>query len=178
MTTSTSPYNFYDQPSSSFWELYHRYRPVYPNELFEFIFDYHNKHSKGTSIAIDYGSGPGTVIPQLLTQFEKVIGVDLNTGQIEQGKKLLQEKYGQDRVEMHVSAAEDCKFLPKADLIVAAEAVHWFDAERWIAEAGRLLTKGGTLAFWQYPAYCVVLSDNDGEANKCLTMLYHSGESF
>lgn len=37
-----------------------------------------------------------------------------------------------------------------ADLIVAAQAAHWFDWQAFIAGAGRILRPGGILAIWSY----------------------------
>jgi SAM-dependent methyltransferase len=42
-----------------------------------------------------------------------------------------------------------------ADLITVAQALHWFDIERFFGEAQRVLAPGGVLAVWSY-ALCTV----------------------
>src|SRR5262245_62235193 len=37
-----------------------------------------------------------------------------------------------------------------ADLVTVAQAAHWFDWPRFVAETGRVLRPGGVLAFWTY----------------------------
>ena len=147
------------------WDQYHQFRPAYPKELFEIIFSYHEKNANKTandqwSLAADFGSGPGTIIPNLLERFKKVHGSDLNERQIKLGKNALQEKYGKDRVEMHVGAAGECDWIKdgSADIITSAEAVQWFDSNLWIEESFRKLKHGGTLAFWYYSPNCTIIS--------------------
>lgn len=54
------------------WQKYHDVRPAYPKQLFDLIFDYHRKHSSSFKLAADFGSGPGTIVPDLLRAFERV----------------------------------------------------------------------------------------------------------
>lgn len=169
--------NFYAK-DMDFWKRYHHHRPAYPEKLFDILFDYHAQHSEAAwQLAIDYGSGPGTIIPNLLTRFHKVIGTDMNVEQIEGGRAFLQEVHGVDRVDMQVGAAGQCDWLQSqsADLVIAAEAVHWFDVEQWTAEAGRVLKPGGTLAFWFYPPQCVFTSTTD-KAQDYLEQLFYERE--
>ena len=50
------------------------------------------------------------------------------------------------------SSAESLTFLENetVDLVVAGQAAHWFDTPVLFPEMGRILRKGGTLAFWAY----------------------------
>lgn len=146
------------------WDQYHQFRPAYPKELFEIIFTYHERNAIAdndhASLAADFGSGPGTIIPNLLEKFKKVHGSDLNERQIKLGKIALQEKFGKERVEMHVGAAGKCDWIEdgKADLFTSAEAVQWFDSDLWVKEASKKLKPGGTLAFWYYSPNCTIIS--------------------
>lgn len=147
------------------WDQYHQFRPAYPKELFEIIFAYHNKNASQKdgpewSLAADFGSGPGTILPDLLVKFQKAHGSDLNERQIKLGKKTLEEKYGEDRIKMHVGAAGKCDWIQDgtADIFTSAEAVQWFDSNQWIQEASQKLKQGGTLAFWYYSPNCTIIS--------------------
>lgn len=183
MTSSNPDINFYNK-STSFWDLYHQCRPTYPDELYEIIFNFHNtkNHKNNNSshdLAIDYGTGPGTIIPHLLSHFQRVIGLDLNSDQIAMGKQLLQDRFGQDRVDMQVGTAGNCDWLESesADMIIAAEAVHWFDVESWTMETGRILKSGGTFACIYYSPYCVIIGASK-KVEELLTSILHSCESY
>jgi SAM-dependent methyltransferase len=55
---------------------------------------------------------------------------------------------------VRVAPAEDSG-LPDAaaDLVVVAQALHWFDRTRFYAEAERVLRPGGLLAVWSYARF-------------------------
>lgn len=59
-----------------------------------------------------------------------------------------------------MAAAEDSgQANDSIDLITVAQALHWFDVERFFAEVCRVLRPGGVLAIWSYertslPAEC------------------------
>lgn len=55
------------------WSKYHQVRPVYPSSLFDLIFEYHRKKPAARfDLAADFGSGPGTIVPELLRAFKRV----------------------------------------------------------------------------------------------------------
>jgi SAM-dependent methyltransferase len=51
------------------------------------------------------------------------------------------------------------------DLVCVAQALHWFDLERFHAEVRRVLKPGGVVAFWSY-ADCQVDADVDAQKNR------------
>ena len=57
-----------------------------------------------------------------------------------------------------VASAESLPFLQdeSVDMVVAAQAAHWFDYPKLFPELKRVLRKGGTIAFWGYKdhVYC------------------------
>jgi len=54
------------------------------------------------------------------------------------------------------------------DLVIAAEAVHWFDCERWLEGVGKMLRPGGTLALIQYS-----FDELDDEEASAIWQSYH-----
>ncbi len=59
------------------------------------------------------------------------------------------------RFEFVNSNAEDLSFLAPStvDLLVAAQAAHWFDYSRLWPELDRVLRPSGTVAFWVYSEF-------------------------
>lgn len=55
-------------------------------------------------------------------------------------------------VEFRDASCEDMPFLEMdgVDIVVAGQAAHWFDHPRLFKELGRVVRKGGSLAFWGY----------------------------
>uniref|UniRef100_A0A8C4SX45 Zgc:162396 n=1 Tax=Erpetoichthys calabaricus TaxID=27687 RepID=A0A8C4SX45_ERPCA len=98
-------------------------------------------------LAVDIGCGTGQVSRSLAPHFEKIIGVDISEAQLEEARKetnLTNVKY----IKCH---AED---LPaddgSVDLITAAHAAHWFDKEKFLKEANRVLKPGGCMALFGF----------------------------
>lgn len=161
--TSAAQPNYYGAETLA-WDAYHQVRPAYPQALFDLIFSYRDGHvgkeKEHWNLAADFGSGPGTIVPALLQRFHRVEGSDLNERQINIGREALEKAYGTERVALHVGAAGSCSWIQdqSADIFSAAEAAQWFDAKKWVAEAGQKLKSGGTLAFWYYSPNCTIIS--------------------
>ena len=119
---------------------YASYRPGYPEELFDFVATLPRR----TSTAWDAGTGNGQAALGLAERFERVIGTDPSAQQIENAEP-------HPRVEYRVAPAE-ASGLPDAsvDLVAAAQAFHWFDFDRFFAEARRVLAPGGAVVLWTY----------------------------
>jgi SAM-dependent methyltransferase len=119
---------------------YASYRPGYPEELFDFVAALPRR--RGT--AWDAGTGSGQAALGLAERFERVIGTDPSAPQIEHAEP-------HPRVEYRVAPAE-ASGLPDAsvDLVAVAQAFHWFDFDRFFAEARRVLAPGGAVVLWSY----------------------------
>lgn len=119
---------------------YASFRPGYPEELFDYLAGLPRR--RGT--AWDAGTGNGQAALGLAERFDRVIGTDPSARQLE-----LAEPH--PRVEYRVASAEDSG-LPDAsvDLVAAAQAFHWFDFDRFFAEARRVLAPGGAVVVWTY----------------------------
>lgn len=115
-------------------------RPVYPPELSAALAEV----APGRGLAVDVGCGSGQLTLALAEQFEAVVGVDVSPAQ-------LAEAPAHPRIRWLESGAEA---LPAADgaadLVVVAQAAHWFDLPLFYAEASRALRPGGVIALVTY----------------------------
>ena len=121
-------------------EQYAAHRPHYPSALFEWLAE--RAPSRGR--AWDCGTGSGQAAIALAECFDEVIATDVSHAQVVHAMR-------SPRVHYVVSTAEE-SVLPNAsvELVTVAQALHWFQLERFTAEVGRVLVPGGVLAVWNY----------------------------
>ena len=119
---------------------YRRFRPEYPATLFEWL----AARAPGRGLAIDVATGNGQAARALAGHFDRVIATEPSAAQLAQAIAHPRVDYRREAAEA-ISAADG-----SADLLVAAQAAHWFDWPRFVREAGRVLRPGGVLAFWTY----------------------------
>ena len=121
-------------------EAYGRYRPAYPAALFESL----AALAPGCELAWDCGCGNGQASRGLAAHFAVVHASDPSEQQIAQAVP-------HPRVTYAVGRAE-ASGLPDAsvDLILAAQAAHWFDHGAFHAEVRRVARPGGLLALVSY----------------------------
>lgn len=120
--------------------LYVHYRPTYPRELFEYLASL----TKEYALAWDCGTGSGQSALQLTEFYEKVYASDPSEQQIKNAIPHAQIKYV-------IEPAEKTSLNDQSvDLITVAQAVHWFDFDRFYAEVKRVLRKEGIIAVWAY----------------------------
>lgn len=124
---------------------YRTFRPNYPPELFAFLAD----AAPGRDLAWDCGTGNGQAAVALAGHFAKVFATDASAEQVRNAEP-------HPRVEYAVAAAERCP-LPdaSADLVTVAQALHWFDLDRFYAEVRRVCRPNGLLAAWTYNFHSV-----------------------
>jgi ubiquinone/menaquinone biosynthesis C-methylase UbiE len=133
-----------DQPFhdhfSSFAARYAGFRPHYPVELFDYLATLAPKDST----VWDCACGNGQASLDLAERFGQVFATDASRAQIASATP-------HPRVEYRVAPAEESG-LPDGSirLITVAQALHWFDLERFYLEAKRVLAAGGVLAAWAY----------------------------
>lgn len=115
-------------------------RPQYPAALFDYLV---TVAPSGCRVW-DCAAGTGQATMGLARVFPSIVATDASAEQIAQAKP-------QAGIEYRVAAAEQSG-LPDASvgLITVAQALHWFDLERFYAEARRVLQPGGVLAVWAY----------------------------
>lgn len=95
-------------------------------------------------MAWDCATGNGQAAVELAEVFPRVIATDASEKQIANADV-------HPRVEYRVAPAETSGLESgSVDLITVAQALHWFDLERFYAEARRVLKPRGVLAAWAY----------------------------
>jgi SAM-dependent methyltransferase len=115
-------------------------RPTYPAALFDWL----AAQGPARDAAWDAGCGNGQATVALAARFARVVGNDSAAEQIAQAPRL-------PNIEYRVGAAEDVKFDDGSlDLVLAAQALHWFDLERFYATVTRALKPGGVFAALGY----------------------------
>ena len=93
---------------------------------------------------MDVGSGNGQAAVGLGGHFDRVIGVEPSAEQVRYAT-------AHPSVEYRVGTAEATGLGPRStDLMLAAQAFHWFDREPFFAEVARVLRPGGVLALACY----------------------------
>lgn len=119
---------------------YAKFRPRYPHELFAYL----GSSAPSRRLAWDCGTGNGQAAVGLATVFDRVIATDASEKQIANAQLY-------ERVEYRVAPAESSGIQSETvDLIMVAQALHWFDLDRFYAEARRVLKPNGVLAASAY----------------------------
>lgn len=121
-------------------ELYKRYRPAWPDEVFTWL----GTLTAGHARAWDVGTGNGQAAHGLAGVFDEVIATDASATQIAAADP-------HPKVAYAVGTAEDSGLAAgSVDLVLAAQAFHWFDFERFFAECRRVVKPGGVVACLTY----------------------------
>lgn len=138
-------------------EAYREGRPSYPAELFEAL----AAIAPARALAWDCGTGNGQAAFGLAAHFDRVHATDPSERQISQAAQSERIAYAVEPAE-RVSLGDGT-----TDLVLAAQALHWFDLELFYAEARRVLKPGGILAAVGYD-WMYVSPDIDRAINECV----------
>lgn len=119
---------------------YAAFRPRYPDALFDYLAEVAPAQHR----AVDCGAGSGQAAIALARSFDEVIAIEPSHAQVTHAAQ-------HERVRYVVAPAEQMDLDDASvDLIVCANAIHWFDLERFYPEARRVLRPDGVLAAWCY----------------------------
>ena len=119
---------------------YAAYRPTYPPELVNFLADTAGRNE----CAWDCGCGSGQLSTLLAERFERVYATDASAKQIANATS-------HPRVQYACSPAEASGLGDGvADLVVAAQAAHWFDLPAFYREVLRVGRPGSVIALVSY----------------------------
>lgn len=119
---------------------YAQFRPTYPASLFTWLAEKAPRHT----LALDVAAGSGQATQGLVPRFDTVLACDASVTQ-------LQEASGWATAKRFAANAERLPLTSgTVDLLVVAQALHWFATPDFFAEARRVLTADGLFCAWCY----------------------------
>lgn len=121
-------------------DAYAQFRPTYPDSLFRWL----ATQCPQPRCALDIAAGSGQATLPLLAHFDTVLACDASPDQLLSGTAW-------QSVQRFVARAEQLPLRDGlVDLIVVAQALHWFATPAFFAEATRALTPDGLFCAWCY----------------------------
>ncbi|MCJ1247619.1 hypothetical protein MMC30_004834 [Trapelia coarctata] len=166
MATAAQPaqYGFNDTAFS--WNAYDDYRPAYPPALWSLIFSHHSTHHPIYTSALDLGCGSGAASATLAHHFSHLTVADPSEHNLASARaKLSSEPFLSSlprpcTITYHTLPGELPAVDPGTqDMVTMFEAIHWGDAAAIMAQAGRALKPGGTLALANYSPRPTILQN-------------------
>ncbi|MGE8561831.1 MAG: class I SAM-dependent methyltransferase [Acinetobacter sp.] len=137
---------------------YKQARPNYSLQIVEEIL----KHVPERHFAWDCGAGSGQFTQLLAPYFDHVVATDISEAQLQQAPYL-------ENVSYQVQAAEQTSIAAYSiDLVTVAQAIHWFDFEKFYKEVKRVLKPQGVFAAVGYG----LIQVQDAAINTLVQQLY------
>jgi SAM-dependent methyltransferase len=121
-------------------DAYAAHRPTYPPALIDFLAGV----APARDVAWDCGCGSGQLATLLARQFRRVIATDASVELLARAPQHASIEYRHTRVEESGLEKES------VDLIVSAQAAHWFDLSAWYSEARRVARRRAVIALVTY----------------------------
>jgi len=134
-------------------DAYARYRPQYPATVLQQLWDYalaEGSALRATGRAIDVGAGTGIstlALRRTAPSWIEIVAVEPGRDMRLKAERALAD---QDGIMVIDGQAETLPFEDgTVSLVLAAQAIQWFEREVFYREAGRVLQSGGCLALLQ-----------------------------
>lgn len=133
-------------------QVYAKYRPTYPKELFEYILQFVEKRS----CAWDCATGNGQAAQALAEYFKRVEATDVSEAQ-------LANAFQKHNIQYQKASAEQTPFHHDTfDLVTVATAYHWLNWPAFHKEATRVAKTNAVVAAWcYYDCFCDDENVND-----------------
>ncbi|WP_163411171.1 class I SAM-dependent methyltransferase [Flavobacterium ajazii] len=137
---------------------YSKFRPQYPEEMIRYIVSFVDYKST----ALDLATGNGQVAHKLSAYFENVFATDISQKQLDNAIRAENIIYSKE-------SAEKTSFKNQQfDLIVVAQAVHWFNFDVFYKEIYRILKPEGVFAVIGYGLF-----STNSDSDKILRHFYY-----
>ena len=92
----------------------------------------------------DCATGSGQAAEDLSQHFDRVIATDISDSLLSHAKE-------NQRIEFRTAPAEESGIASESiDLVTVAQAIHWFEFDKFWEEVDRVLKPNGVLAYWGY----------------------------
>ena len=128
---------------SNYASQYAAFRPAYPESLYQFIL----KHVSKRDAAWDCACGNGQVARDIAPHFKNVFATDIS-------QKQLDSAHRASNIQYSIAPAEHTMFPDKTfDLIIVAQAIHWFRIPDFFKEVRRTGKDGCIIAYWGYALF-------------------------
>jgi ubiquinone/menaquinone biosynthesis C-methylase UbiE len=138
---------------------YADFRPHYPAELFDFL----TTLAPASATVWDCAAGNGQASHDLAARFAKVIATDASRHQIASATP-------NAKIDFRVATAEESGMAAQSvELVTVAQALHWFNFDKFYAEVRRVLQPGGVLIAWAYG-----INEVEGAAANEVALDYYS----
>ena len=136
---------------------YAKFRPTYPEELYAYLYKIIPQKFK----AWDVATGNGQVAAELAKVFKAVLATDLSAKQLAEAPQLENITY---RVQ---TAEEPFDTQEQFDLITVAQAIHWFDFDKFYNQIQAHLKPDGVFAVIGYSVL-----ETSGKLNEVIQHFY------
>lgn len=139
-----------------FPELYDRHRLSPPRSLLQILTLV--AQIERLRLVVDLGAGTGLSTRPWAERAERVVGVEPNAQMIERARRATRAR----NVRYTEAFADDTGLREgSADLVTCVQAFHWMEPKRVLAEAARILRRGGVFAACDYDVPPVVHPEVD-----------------
>ncbi|KFO88032.1 Putative methyltransferase, partial [Buceros rhinoceros silvestris] len=147
--------------------VYQKYRFAPGKELQQTILTYlQEKRANPAELVVDVGCGSGQGTRFLGEHFKKVVGTDISEAQIQEAR----DAPSLPGISYLVCPAEELPFKDASvGVLTSFTAAHWFDIEKFMREANRVLKPGGCVAI---STYTVDMSVRYGNCSDELTKVF------
>ena len=119
---------------------YLKFRPTYPDELFQYLSSITVEHE----LVWDCGTGNGQAAVGLVDYYEHIHATDASEKQLENAMKHEKIIYALEPAEK-ISLSDH-----SVDLVTVGLALHWFQFDLFYKEVRRVLKPNGVIAAWIY----------------------------
>jgi len=124
---------------------YANVRQQYPEEWAKLILEYAGSIPR--NVVLDVACGSGQAAKALASHFKRVLAIDQSSTQIRSSFSD-EAQLAESGIEFFTGEAEDMSNIDDGivDVLVVAQALHWFDLSKFFAEANRVMHSGSVFA--------------------------------